>query len=290
MRAARREQHGGMVRRSAVSVVLAACVGALVACTAPAPATDPGTSGKSAAVQAPWTPPEPGLYGLDTATAPATVVVLVPGGGWASADPAGLVPLAGWLAERGAVVATTTYRTAAEQAYFPTPAQDVACAMARTVALAREAGVQVDEVVLVGHSAGAQLAALVGLTGTRFAEGCPDDAVAADRVVGLAGPYDVVAAAQFATNLFGPGLPDPADWAPGNPMAYADERPDLPVLLVHGRQDTTVPLSFTADFARSLEAGGHDVSTAYLDGVDHHSVYRADVAGPVIAEWLGLTP
>jgi acetyl esterase/lipase len=143
--------------------------------------------------------------------------------------------------------------------------------------------------VLVGHSAGAQLAALVGLTGTAFAHGCPDDAVAADRVVGLAGPYDVVAAAGIATNLFGPGLPDPADWAPGNPAELAGERPDLPVLLVHGTSDATVPMSSSTAFARQLEDGGHDVSTVYLSGVDHRSVYGADVAGPLIAEWLGLT-
>lgn len=279
-----------MVARLAAAAALTACVAALAACTAPAPGADTGALSTSLASGTSWTPPEPELYGLDTASAPATVVVLVPGGGWASADPAGLVPLAQWLADRGAVVSTTTYRTAADEAYFPTPAQDVACAMARTVALTRAAGVEVGEVVLVGHSAGAQLAALVGLTGTRFAVGCSDDPVAADRVVGLAGPYDVVAAASYATNLFGPDLPDPADWAAGDPGTYAAERPDLPVLLVHGREDPTVPVAATTAFARQLEAGGHDVTVAYLDGVDHVGVIGATVAGPVVADWLGLTP
>jgi acetyl esterase/lipase len=273
-----------------VAVVLAGCAAALAACTATAPTAEPGTSGPPAASPSPWTPPEPELHGLDTADSPATVVVLVPGGGWASADPAGLVPLAEWLADRGAVVATTTYRTAGQQTYFPTPAEDVACATARTVALVHEAGVEVGEVVLVGHSAGAQLAALVGLTGTTFADGCPDAPVAADRVVGLAGPYDVVAASGYATNLFGPDLPDPADWAPGNPVTYAGDRQDLPVLLVHGRKDTTVPPSATTEFARQLEAGGHDVVTAFPADADHLTVFGPDVAGPLIAQWLGLTP
>ncbi len=84
-------------------------------------------------------------------------------------------------------------------------------------------------------------------------------------------------------------MPDPADWAPGNPAELAGERPDLPVLLVHGKGDSTVPMSSSTAFARQLEAGGHDVSATYLDGTDHHTVYQADVAGPVIAAWLGLT-
>lgn len=281
-----------MVRRLTTAAVLTAVVGLLVACSAPGQDPGPETAGApstSGLSQATWTPPEPGLYGLDTADAPATVVVLVPGGGWASADPAGLVPLAEWLADRGAVVGTITYRTAAEETYFPTPVQDVACAVARTVALVREAGVEVGEVVLVGHSAGAQLAALVGLTGTSFAEGCPEQPVAADRVVGLAGPYDVVAAAGAATSLFGPDLPDPADWAPGDPTRFADERPDVPVLLVHGKRDSTVPMSFSASFARQLEDGGHDVTTGYLTGADHMAAIGDEVVGPVIAAWLGLT-
>lgn len=279
-----------MVARRVVAAALTACVGALAACSAAEPAAGPGTSVTTPAPQSPWTPPEPELYGLDSADAPATVLVLVPGGGWVSADPTGLVPLAEWLADRGAVVATTTYRTAGDEAYFPTPAQDVACAMARTVALTRAAGVEVGEVVLVGHSAGAQLAALVGLTGTRFAVGCQDEPVAADRVVGLAGPYDVVAAASYATNLFGPDLPDPADWAAGDPATYAGERPDLPVLLVHGLRDTTVPRYATTQLARQLEAGGHEVATVLPADADHLTVFGADVAGPAIAEWLGLSP
>lgn len=279
-----------MLRRVAVAVVLAMCVGASAACAGSSSGADAESGGASSTPGVSWTPPEPELYGLDAAGEPATVVVLVPGGGWASADPSGLVPLARWLAERGAVVSTTTYRTAGEQSYFPTPVQDVACAVAHTVASVRDAGVEVGQVVVVGHSAGAQLAALVGLTGTSFADGCADEPVAADRVIGLAGPYDVVDAAAYATNLFGPELPDPADWGPGDPTELTDVRPDLPFLLVHGRQDTTVPPGATADFARRLDQDGHDVTTIYLDGVDHQTVYRADVAGPVIADWLGLTP
>ncbi len=231
----------------------------------------------------------PATFGLDVATsAPVPVVVLVPGGGWTSADPSGLVPLAQWLAERGAVAGTVTYRTAADGAYFPEPVHDVGCAVAHAVASVRAAGLEPGEVVVVGHSSGAQLAALVALGDTRFTAGCPDPAAPVDRLVGLAGPYDVVRAADVAANLFGPERAETAGWADGDPATYAAQRPEVPVLLVHGNEDSTVPRGFTEDFAAALVAGGHPTTTVYLDGVDHMAVFRADVAGPVIADWLAL--
>lgn len=216
------------------------------------------------------------------------VVVLVPGGGWATADPTGLIPLAQSLADQGAVAATVTYRAAADGIHFPEQVEDVACAIANTVAQTRDAGHEHGEVVVVGHSAGAHLGALVVLSPAEFATGCPDPPVEVDRFVGLAGPYDVVRAQGVAADLFGPGFPDPADWSVGNPMVHAANQPEVAVLLVHGRSDRTVPLQFTESFAHALEEGGHSVTATYPESVDHHTVYSTDVATPIIAEWLDL--
>ena len=87
----------------------------------PTPSFDPAQSSR-------YFPPAGGHAG----TTP--VVVLVPGGGWASADPTGLSGLATWLSQRGAAVVTVTYRTSSDGAYFPVPAQDVACDVADAVA------------------------------------------------------------------------------------------------------------------------------------------------------------
>lgn len=228
-------------------------------------------------------PPEPG--------AAVPVIVLVPGGSWASADPGGLVPLADDLAGRGAAVVMITYRTAADEAYFPIPAQDVACGVAHAASTVAAAGLETSDVVVVGHSSGAQLAALVALDPEGFADpGCPHGSVAPDALVGLAGPYDVTQFSGVAANLFGPDRPDPQTWDDGNPLTLADQRPDLPVLLVHGAADDLVPMSFTEDFAAALRAGDHDVTTEYPEGVTHETVYSAEVAAPIIGEWLGLAP
>lgn len=214
------------------------------------------------------------------------LIVLVPGGGWVSADPAGLVPLAEELSDSGAVVATITYRTATDGAYFPTPAEDVACAISRAVATVREAGHELGEVVVVGHSAGAQLGALVALRPTDFSTRCSNPTVTPNRFIGLAGPYDVVQARNVATDLFGPDNPDVADWSDGNPVDHASRQPGLSVLLIHGMADRTVPIQFTQSFATALADGGHRVDTVYPDTADHHTVYAADVAAPLITDWL----
>jgi acetyl esterase/lipase len=225
----------------------------------------------------------------DAATDEPPLIVLVPGGGWVSADPSGLVPLADSMARDGAVVVNLTYRTSVDGVYFPKPVSDVACGVASAVAEATRRVGQPSEVTVVGHSAGAQMAALVALAPDEFADpGCSAPAVAPDRLVGLAGPYDVTRAADAAANLFGPDLPDPRDWTAGNPVALAGQRREVPVLLVHGAADRVVPTSFTEQFAAALDSGGHEVTTQYPAGVDHATVYSAEVAEPIIAEWLGL--
>lgn len=216
------------------------------------------------------------------------LIVLVPGGGWATADPTGLIPLAATLAEEGALVATVTHRAAEQGVHFPGQPEDVACAVADAAAVARAAGFQPGEIVVFGHSSGAHLASLVALLPDEFSAGCEIPPIAPDRFVGFSGPYDVVRAQGFATDLFGPSMPDPATWSPGNPMDHAGNRPDVPVLLVHGGSDTTVPVQFTEWFADALEAGGHEITALYPEAADHHSIYSAEVAAPIIAGWLGL--
>jgi len=236
------------------------------------------------------------LPGLDATVVPppdpaseVPLVVLVPGGGWTSADPSGLVPLAEDLARGGAAVGLLTYRTAADGAYFPVPVEDVACGTAYAATAVDGLGLQTSQVVLVGHSAGAALAALVALAPEEFADpACPHGSVPPDRLVGLAGPYDVAQASGEAANLFGPDRPDPASWGDGNPLTYVDRRPEVPVLLVHGTADDLVPVSFTEGFATALRAGGHDVTAEYPEGATHQSVYSAEVAAPLVAAWLGL--
>jgi len=281
--------------RVVLLAAFAASLGAMAGCTGSdgIDATDdPATPGPTATGPSNFDPAldtELFLPATDreSTSTPVPLVVIVPGGGWVSADPEGLVPLAEDLSDRGAAASTVTYRTAPDGAYFPLPVQDIVCDIAYVAAQIKDQGVEVSEVVLVGHSAGAQLAALVALGQDGDAE-CSEPLVPVDRFVGVAGPYDVSQASPAAL-LFGPERSTTDEWVEGNPLTYADSRPEVPVLLVHGREDAVVPLAFTEQFAAALEAGGHDVTTRYVDGADHQSIYAATVVGPLLAEWLDLS-
>lgn len=278
--------HGPAARRRAAAgaASLVALAAVLVACS-----SGPGDGESSAAADAPVTEDyRPGMAATTYRASgdPDAVVVLVPGGGWSSADPGGLAPLAEHLVGEGSAVVTITYGTSGTGEHYPVPVDDVTCAVA--YAARQVPGVPV---VLVGHSAGAHLSVLAALrpeprTGSD-PEACPHPARAADAVAGLAGPYDVEAVGPIGRDLFAASRAEAADlWTEGNPLTWAAERPELPVLLVHGTADDVVPLSFTEQLAAALTAGGHEVRTEPLEGVDHGEVYRAEVVGDLLAGWV----
>lgn len=217
------------------------------------------------------------------------LVVLVPGGGWFAADLEGFPELADDLASRGAAVVTMTYRTSDSGEFFPVPVEDVACGLGYAVETVE--GLDVSQVVLGGHSSGANMAALVALAPDDFVSSqCPYESTAPDALIGISGPYDITQAFEpVAEAFFGPDRTDPATWDEGNPMTFADQRPEVPALLMHGTADDMVPITFTEDFATALSEGDHDVTTEYPEDADHFSVLSPDVAGPVIADWLGLS-
>jgi acetyl esterase/lipase len=217
------------------------------------------------------------------------LVVLVPGGGWFSADLEGFPELADELAASGAAVVTMTYRTSDSGEYFPVPVEDVACGLGYAVETVE--GLDVSTIVLGGHSSGANMAALVALAPEVFESAdCPYEPATPDALIGISGPYDITQAfPAVAEAFFGPDRTDTSTWDEGNPMTYAGERPDLPALLVHGMADDMVPVTFTVKFDAALVDGGHDVTADYPEGADHFSVLAPDVAGAVIADWLGLS-
>lgn len=216
---------------------------------------------------------------------PRAVVVLVPGGSWRTADPTGLLPLGEDLAAAGYAVVTITYGTDGTGDHFPRPLDDVTCAMG--YAAEQAPGVPV---VVVGHSAGANLALLAGLRPADADAQCPYDHVPAAGVVGLAGPYDVVASG-IGRNLFGVAQDeDPELWADGDPFTWAAERPDLPVLLVHGQADDLVPVAFTDRMAAALSGSGHDVRVELVPGAGHNDVFGSAAVLAPLTDWLAALP
>jgi acetyl esterase/lipase len=285
---------GGGVRSQLVAIaagvalVTAACSGE----------SDTGTPAGAGASQSPAVALSadylPGLAAdlrVPSGNGPATLVVLVPGGGWQSADPAGLVPLAELLTDEGNVTATITYSTIGQGATFPRPADDVACAVRWAAEEASAAGRSPTEIVVLGHSAGGHLASLVALSGSEFGADCPAPPVGIEGLIGLAGVYDVRPLGSSLDSLFGASIREsPALWSLGNPIEWAGHPSpapdDLRVLLLHGDADTSVPLEQTESFADALMSSGIDVTVVVLPGQTHGTIYDASVAGPEVTTWL----
>ena len=215
------------------------------------------------------------------------VVVLVPGGGWQSADRAGLGQLAEVLAASGMAVVNASYRAADAGEVFPVPVHDVLCAASFAVDRVAGAGHRPGPLLLVGHSAGAHLAALAVLAGDELRGGCPYAPVSAAGFIGLAGPYDISDVPDLAQPLFGATPEDAPDlWRNGNPRTWADRDPPISALLIHGGADPIVPASFTQEFGETLRAAGHDISIELLADADHDDVYQARVIAPIVINWI----
>lgn len=218
----------------------------------------------------------------------APVAVLVPGGGWVSADRSGLAPLADALAADGIFVVNTTYRPADSGGDLESMVADVVCSMRSAARRVADITGGTVEVVPIGHSAGAHLVALAALAVDEFAVSCaePDPAVVAG-FVGLAGPYDVTRIPDVALPLFGVAPDaDPDRWASGNPLTYVSADPALPALLIHGDADALVPADFTEQFAEELSSAGHPVETRIVADATHGSIFDPAVTGDIIASWL----
>ena len=232
----------------------------------------------------------PGLQAhphLPARAGPAPVVVLVPGGGWVSADPSGLAGLAEHLAASGVVAVPVEIRAGRDGVLWPVPVEDVLCALADAVVTSREAGVEPTALVVLGHSSGAHLAALAALAPDEVHPGCADPLVVPDALVGLAGPYDIRRVPEAAVALLGvPPEEDPGRWAAADPLLLVDRRPDLPVLLVHGAADDVVPPAQSRQLDLALRTGGHATTLVVVPDADHADVYSADVVGDLVAEWV----
>lgn len=215
---------------------------------------------------------------------PFPVTVLVHGGGWVGGSPDLMADLAGFLTGEGYITVNAPYTLSNGIAGYPIAVDDVACAVRYAAAHPDGDGT----VALIGHSAGAHLAALVALDGARYGETCPlPDPVTPDRLVGLAGPYDVARLGPFMLPFFGVGPDeDPESWAAGNPLLQAANNPGLSALLMHGENDGLVDLRYASDFADALSAAGSEVVVEVVEGARHNDMHDPEIVGDLIVTWL----
>ena len=213
-------------------------------------------------------------HGLDiytpSAAAPAPVVVFLYGGSWKTGSKDNYPFVALSLARRGAVVVVPDYRVYPE-VLFPIFVEDAARAVAWTKANIGAHGGDPARIFLMGHSAGAHIAALLTLDRQYLArEGMdPDRDIAG--LLGLAGPYDFLPLVDpVYKTIFAPAR----DLALTQPITYARAGAP-PMLLLTGDDDTTVLPRNSLRLAERVAALGGRAEVRSYRGIGHLRVLGA---------------
>ncbi len=181
---------------------------------------------------------------------PRPLVVFWHGGGWNSGDKAEYRFVGAALAELGYAAVLPNYRHY-PKVLMPGFMEDAAQAALWAAAHAPDLGADANRVYLMGHSAGAHMAALLTLDTRYFAAtGRPAPRIAG--VIGLSGPYDFLPLLEpDVQEMFGP----PEQYAQSQPINFV--RPGVPpMLLIHGSKDGRVWPKNSINLAAALSACG----------------------------------
>ncbi|MEO7096820.1 MAG: alpha/beta hydrolase [Polyangiales bacterium] len=197
---------------------------------------------------------------------PHPLVVIIHGGGWSAGTRELYRKDTRRLASIGYVAATIDYRLCSKaKNRFPAGIVDVRCAVRWLRAQANAYGIDRTRVVALGASAGGHLAAMLGVQAD--AQGldgeCPnmDQPVSVSGVAAYYPPLDVRTPKKTyqgimikGTEEFLGALPEevPQLAALASPMAHVDAK-DAPFLLLHGVDDTIIPIKESRRFLALLK-------------------------------------
>jgi acetyl esterase/lipase len=118
------------------------------------------------------------------------------------------------------------------------------------------------QIILMGHSAGAHIAALLTLD-ERYLS--PSTYQNIRGFIGLAGPYDFLPLTEdYQKKVFGPE----ANYANTQPVNFVDGS-EPPIMLLYGKQDTTVKIKNIKSLSQKIKGAGGQVITHYYSGLDH---------------------
>lgn len=213
---------------------------------------------------------------------PFPAAIYVHGGGWSSGDKTEnhqqyTTP----LNENGVVVFAINYRLANEY-HFPAMIEDVKCAIRSIRANAGVYNVDPDAIGLFGGSAGGHLVALAGTAdesaGWDDVGNYQDTSSAVQAVVDMFGPADLTVefegnSSRSINNIF--NTTDFEDMTFASPITYVTPN-DPPFLLLHGEDDTLVPISQSESFLAALEAAGVNAELIRVKNSGHS--FRPSVA------------
>jgi acetyl esterase/lipase len=213
------------------------------------------------------------------------LLVFIHGGAWTTGSKAQYPT---FLMERGFAVASVDFRSS-NDAPFPADVFDIKAGIRYLRAKAQVYGYRTDRIAIVGASSGGHLAALVGVTnGVAALEGTEGDyrseSSSIQAIVSYFGASDLTTILAQSTPA-GLAVREPAlkrllgaapDQVPqlaklASPIFHVDGKAP-PIMLLHGDQDTQMPLNQVYEMQWAYEQAGKHAEVLILHGVDHDAV------------------
>lgn len=214
------------------------------------------------------------VYVPDVLAAGAPVVVFFYGGSWQTGDKDGYRFVGQALASRGIIAVLPDYRLYPE-VRFPGFVDDGARATAWARAHIGQYGGDPGALFLCGHSAGAQIAALLA-TDAQYLGAAGTSIEDLAGFIGLAGPYDFLPIRDpTLQEVFAPK----ASWPASQPIRFVTGN-EPPMLLLHGGADRTVHPENSENLAAKINRAGGHVKVKIYAGVNH-VMLLAPLAAPL---------
>jgi acetyl esterase/lipase len=219
---------------------------------------------------------------LPAGSAAPPLVVWVHGGAWRTGDK-DEVPHP--ILEKGFAIASVNYRLSGD-ARFPAAVHDIKAAIRFLRANAARYGFRADRIAIGGSSAGAHLAALVGVTnGHKELEGTVGDHLtqssSVQAILDYYGASDLTTILEQSTpyglNVRVPALEQWLGAGPEKAKALAElaspvlhvDRSDPPLFLLHGDRDPQMPINQAHQLEGAYKALGLDVALDVVHGAAH---------------------
>ena len=225
------------------------------------------------------------VFAPKDAAGPLPAVVILHGGGWTKGSHDLLRPLAGILAAQGYVATSVGYRMAPRHK-FPAQIHDVKCAVRWLRANADRYQIDRQRIGVLGFSAGAHLALLLGLTeasdGLEGEGGNAEQSSRVQAVINVSGPTDLTRPEWPETTravifdlLGGSRELIPGTYRAASPLTYV-HRGAPPVLTIHGTADPMVPYEQAKLLHTALRRARVNSRLELLHGQDHGDSWTSE--------------
>ncbi|MBN1192991.1 MAG: alpha/beta hydrolase [Coriobacteriia bacterium] len=219
------------------------------------------------------------------------LVYFVHGGSWRYGSPEDFRAVGRFFAREGYATALGGYRLVPEHR-FPAQRDDVLDGIAAVRRQEWFSAACNGEVILVGQSAGGQLAALAAFDEeSREARGLGDLAVAGLLAVSGVLDFEVLCPGNSDCLLIEDLMGGREGWDSADPARFVHGGRRIPILCLHGSRDPLVPVTVSTSFVMRANGSEGDHAVFIADPTGHHSDMTRVLIGsspstPRMLQWM----